>query len=135
MNSRSCRTRRSFACVSSGTVPISSKKIVPAVGRLEEALLVGDGAGERAAHVAEEVRLEEVGRERAGVDRHERPGGARREPVERLRDELLAGAALADDEDRRARGRRLPDRLEDPLHRRRAADELAEVAAARRAGP
>ena len=74
------------------------------VGGLEQALLVGDRAGERAAHVAEEVRLEEVGRERAGVNGDERARGARREPVERLRDELLAGAALAGDEDRRARG-------------------------------
>src|SRR5450756_1981263 len=34
------------------------------VGRLEQTLLVGDRAGERASYVSEKVRLEKVGRER-----------------------------------------------------------------------
>ena len=107
----------------------------PAVGDLEEALLLGDRSGEGPLRVAEEVRLEEVGRHRAGVDGDERAGGAQREAVEGARDELLAGAALARDEDRRARGGGLADRLEDLLHRGRAADHLGEVVRRRRGGP
>ena len=97
------------------------------VGGLEQALLVGDRAGERATHVAEEVRLQKVGRERPGVDRHEGARRPRRQPVEGLRDELLARAALAGDEDCRARRRGLADRLENALHRRGAADDLLQA--------
>ena len=42
------------------------------VGQLEEALLRIDGAGERALHVSEEVGLEQIRRQVAGVDRDER---------------------------------------------------------------
>ena len=52
--------------------------------------------------------------------------------VDGARDELLARAALADDEHRRRRRRDLRDRLVDGDHRRRAADDLR-VGGARRA--
>ena len=42
------------------------------VGEVEQPLLRVDGAGERALHVAEERRLEQIGRQVAGVDRDER---------------------------------------------------------------
>ena len=45
------------------------------VGEVEQALLRVDGAGERALHVAEERRLEQVRRQVAGVDGDERPVG------------------------------------------------------------
>ena len=47
------------------------------VGEIAEALLRIDRAGEGALHVPEERGLEQVGREVAGVDRHERALGTR----------------------------------------------------------
>ena len=61
------------------------------------------GVGERAAHVAEQLALEQRRRHRGAVDGDERLIAARRQVVKRARDELLAGAALAGD---RARSRR-----------------------------
>jgi hypothetical protein len=69
------------------------------------------------------------------VDRDERTGGPRGQAVERLGDELLARAALARDEDRRAGRGRLADRLENPLHLRGAPDELAHAARRVELGP
>src|SRR5437667_4713324 len=66
-----------------------------AVRRLEQPLAVAVGAGEGAAHVAEELALEERRCERGAVADDERPVAERREPVERARHELLARAALA----------------------------------------
>src|SRR5690606_16772356 len=61
-----------------------------AVRPLEATLLARDGAGERAALVAEQLALEDRLRERRAVDRHERPRRARRVVVQRPRRELLA---------------------------------------------
>ena len=96
---------------------------MPPCGLLEDPLRVGDGAGERAARVAEELRFEHALGERAAVDRHER---ARRAPavrVDRARDELLAGAAVADDEHRRGGVGRVRNLLVDRQHAGRAADQ------------
>ena len=101
------------------------------VGQLEEPLFRVDRPGERPFHVAEEVRLEEVGRQVARVHRDERPIGPRGILVERPRDELLAGAALAVDQNRRPAGRRLDDQVEHLAHARAAADDLAEPVGAR----
>ena len=90
-----------------------------AVGRLEAARLVADGAGEGAAHVAEQLRLEQVLGDGAAVDGDERALGARRAAVELARDQLLAGAGLAGDEHRDVGGRDLLDLAEDLLHARR----------------
>ena len=77
--------------------PISSRKIVPPCGELEAPLAVADGAGEGAAHVAEQLGLEQLLGDRAAVHRHEQAApragccsGARAR-------QLLAGAALAGD--------------------------------------
>ena len=48
--------------------------------------------------------------------------------VDRLRDDLLAGAAFAGDEHRCAGRCHAAQLIVEPLHRRRAADEPAEVA-------
>src|ERR1043165_942270 len=71
-----------------------------AVGRLDEARAVAVGAGERAAHAAEELRLDERLRKRRAVDGGEGLGAPRRVAVDGARDELLAGAGLAEDADR-----------------------------------
>ena len=49
--------------------------------------------------------------------------------MDRLGDELLAGAALAGDEHRRVGRRDAADQLQDAQHARIAADEVAEVVA------
>ena len=61
----------------------------------EEALLRRDRAGERAAHVAEELALEQVLRDRGAVDGQEDALRDLAEVVDGARDDLLAGAALA----------------------------------------
>src|SRR5206468_3121120 len=84
-----------------------------AVGFGEEPGRVADRAGEGAAHVPEELALEQRLGERAAVDGHERPLAARAVRVDGTCDELLAGAALAEDEHRAAPGRNARDRLVD----------------------
>jgi hypothetical protein len=69
------------------------------------------------------------------VDRHVGHRGARAQLVDRERDELLARAALARDEHRRARGARLLDHLVDLPHLRAVADHPAEAAALAQLAP
>ena len=61
------------------------------------------GAGEGAALVAEQLRLEQLLRDRRAVDRHERHRAPRARGVERARDQLLARAVLALDQHARRR--------------------------------
>jgi hypothetical protein len=70
------------------------------VGELELARLVLDRAGEGAALEPEELRLEQLRRQRRAVHLDERRVAARRGVVHAARDQLLAGAALAADEHR-----------------------------------
>ena len=65
------------------------------IGDFEEALFRGDGAGERALHVAEKLRFEQIHRNRAGVDGDESLVRARGCGMNRLGDQFLAGAAFA----------------------------------------
>ena len=64
-----------------------------AVRRLERAGARGDGAGERAGLVTEQLALEEVAGDRAAVDDDERPVAPRAREVDRLGRDVLAGAA------------------------------------------
>ena len=96
--SRSCSARSSLACTAAGISPISSRNSVPPVGHPEQARRT-DRAGERAALVPEQLALDERLRKGAAVDGDERSGAARTRSVDRPRDQLLAGAALALDED------------------------------------
>ena len=73
----------------------------PAVGDLEQARLVGDGAGEGAAAVTEELRIEEVVVEGRAILHDEPLLGATRVEVDRARDQLLAGAVGPLDQHRR----------------------------------
>ena len=72
-----------------------------AVGLLDASRLGADRAGERAALVAEQLRLEELIGQRRAVDRDERPVAAARAVVDEARDDFLAGARLAGEEHRR----------------------------------
>ncbi|MCK6548076.1 hypothetical protein L6R52_19650 [Myxococcota bacterium] len=79
-----------------------------ALGRGEPAVEARDGAGERAARVAEELGLHQLVRDRGAVDRHEPRAVAPRPRVDEARRDLFARAGLTGDEHglRRARGAR-----------------------------
>src|SRR3954467_12042499 len=66
-----------------------------AIGDLKETLLRGNGAGKGALYVSEERGFEQVRRHRAGVYRDKWTVFTRRVHVDRLRDQLFAGAAFA----------------------------------------
>ena len=122
--SRVSITRSSFTCSGQRHVADLVEEERALVGGDEEAALVGDGAGERALGVAEELALEQRLGDRAAVDRDEGLVRARARAVDRAREQLLAGAALALDQDARvARGHAL--RLgEQVLHQRGARDDV-----------
>ena len=73
-------------------------------------------AGERAALVAEERALDQLVRDRRQVDGDERRVGAARLPVQQPREQLLAGAALAEDQHRRRQLGDLVHQLDDLAH-------------------
>jgi hypothetical protein len=82
------------------------------------------GAGERAGLVAEQLRLDQSLRQSGAVHHHQRPVPARGKVVEALGDQLLAGAALADDEDRPVERRRPARPLDRVEERGGLADQL-----------
>ncbi len=89
-----------------------------AARRLEEAAVILGRAGERAAAMAEQLALEQGLGHRGAVDRQEGLVGARRGAMDAARDQLLAGARLALDQDGdRRRGGAL-HQLEDFEHGR-----------------
>ena len=92
----------------------------PAVGQLELAQLLLVGAGERAALVAEQLALDQVGRNRRQVHRHERTGLAIAAGVDVARQHFLAGAGLAADQHRHRLGRDLVAHLHHAAHPARA---------------
>ena len=69
-----------------------------AVGDLEPADALVDGAGEGALDVAEQLALDQPRSDRAAVDLDQRPVAARAAAVHARGEELLAGAGLADDQ-------------------------------------
>jgi hypothetical protein len=94
-----------------------------AVCGAEEPGLVGDGTGEAALAVAEELALHQLAGDRAAVDGHEGTIGARPALVDESRDQFFAGAGLARDVYGRLAARDLPDHLPQALHGRRAAEQ------------
>ena len=95
-----------------------------ALGGLDQALLVGDRAGEAALLVAEQLAFHQLGGDGAAVHRHERPVAARAGVVNQVRDQFLAGAGLAIDMYRRLAARDALDHFAQLLHRARAAEQL-----------
>src|SRR5918911_738390 len=79
--------------------------------------------------MAEEFRLHQGFGNRGAVDGDELPTFARAEVVNRARDEFLARARLARDEDRSRRGRDLFDQIVNLAHRFGFPNQLAERAA------
>ena len=93
----------------SGRLPISSRNRRAAIGRLHAADAVAARVGEGALHMAEQLGFEQILGDRAEVDRNQHLVGAARAAVELARDQLLAGAVLAEDQDV-GLGRRRPAR-------------------------
>src|SRR2546423_1336932 len=90
--------------------------------------------GEGAAVVAEELALDELGGDGGAVHLHKGAAGQRRLLVDGAGDELLAGPALAGDEDAALGRRHLGDLPEELLHDRRRADHLVALAGGRAQG-
>jgi len=86
------------------------------VGRLELADLELMGAGEGPALVAEQLRLQQLARDRRAVDLHEGPPVARGMVVDRPGDEVLARAGFAADQHRDVHLGGLLDDPPDLLH-------------------
>ncbi len=98
-----------------------------AMGEMELALLGPDGARESAPHVAEELALEKVGRDRGAVDRDQTRASPRAIEVDRARDELLARSAFPRDQDRSVGAGDLSHDIEDRAHRGREPDDVREI--------
>jgi hypothetical protein len=97
-----------------------------AVGPLEEPGVTAHGAREATLLVTEQLARRELSRERTAVDRDEL-AGPRTGAVNGLGDQLLTGAGLAENQHGARRARDLLDLLIHGQHRRRLADETAEV--------
>ena len=79
--------------------------------------------------MTEQLGLDERLGDGAGVDRHEGAGAPRARGMDRARDQLLAGAALAGDQHAVARRRDALDQREQLAHRRGGAQQLLEATA------
>ena len=104
-----------------------------AIGHFEAAHAVDLGVGEGAFHVAEQLAFENALGEPAGIHGDQGPRGSQRNGVQRLRDESLAGAVFAGDQDIGV-GRAHPrDHVQHRPHGRGVGDELREALGAQRA--
>ena len=97
-----------------------------AVGLGEQAGAIGAGVGERAAHVAEQLALEQRLGQRGAVDRDEGAGGAAAQAVQAARGDLLAGAALAVDQHVGAGAGEAREQRAHHVHRGARSDQLGE---------
>src|SRR5207237_2684949 len=92
-------------------------------GDLEAARARDERVRERAALVAEELRIDQRRREARAIDRDERRRGARAARVQLARDGVLAGAGLAGDEDIRIGPREAANLLDERPHHATVRDE------------
>ena len=117
MNSRSWMTRSSLAWVGGVMVPISSRKIVPlsATSNRPRLLATAPVNAPRTWPNSVDSRRS-VGTEPVLTTTNDRLG-ARRELVDGARQQLLAGAGLAGEQDVGARGRGAAHQLDHALHR------------------
>src|SRR5262249_19688517 len=97
------------------------------ISKLETSQAALGGAGERTLLVAEQLALEQGLRQRADVDGDERLAAAIRQEVNRAGDELLAGTALALDEDGARHGRHLLDLHHHLAHALALADQAGKL--------
>ncbi len=130
---RASSTRSRWACSSAWELAYLVEEEGPSVGRPDEPLALGHPGLGVVGEVAEELGVDERRRQRRGVSRDERPGGARRSAVERHRGELFAGPRLARDEDVGLGGDREGDLLAQSYHGGRFAQDAARVGLPERA--
>ena len=123
--SPSCRTRNSFAWTSSGSSPISSSNRCRRA-RLRKRPVIGDRAGENAPFVTEQLALDEIARERRAIEDDERRAGPWTVGMNEVRDDLLAGARLAGNQNRGVAVGRRRRPLEHRPHPFRSADHTLE---------
>ena len=97
-----------------------------AVGRFESSETSLQRARERALLVAEELRRDERGRDGRAVHANERASGPMRLLVDGSRDQLLAAAGFAQDQDRGIGGGDLVDQREHASQGRRRPDDFLE---------
>ena len=102
---------------------------MPPVGRSKRPGFSAVGAGEGAALVPEQLGLEQGFRQRRAVDGEEGPVGALAGVMDGARDQLLAGAALAGDQDSRLGRRDLGRRVQRLSEGGRAPHDLVEAEA------
>ena len=95
----------------------------PSFGGLDLAFGVGDGAGERAPGMAEELAFEQLGVQAGAAHGDERPGGPAAPGVDRPRQHAFAGAAFPANQDDGVGGGDLVALVEDQRQRRVAAFE------------
>ncbi len=93
--SRCSSTRRSLGCSVMSSSPISSRKIVPPLACSKHPHVLRDRAGEATLLVAEQRRFDQLARDRAAVEHHERPAPPLRCVVQRARDHLLAACRVS----------------------------------------
>ena len=127
---RSCRTRSSLTWKDGGSSLISSRNSVPPLAASKRADAPLAGAGEGPLLVAEQLGLDQRLRQRGAADAEVGLGAPRRVVVDRVGHHLLAGAALAVDQDAGVGVGDDLDQLEDPLHLLALADDLGERVAA-----
>ena len=99
---------------------------MPPAGASDEARLIVDRAGERAAPVAEQLAVGELARRRRAVVREEHAAGARRSEVDGAGHEFLAGAAFAGHQHGQVVALQPLDLFDDTVHRRARADEAGQ---------
>src|SRR5690606_9122722 len=92
-------------------------------------LAAAQRAGEGARRVAEQLALGEVLRQRGAVQREKRFGRAAAAGMAGVREQLLAGAGLAGDQERRVDQRHARGTLLELLDRRGRTDDGLEAAA------
>src|SRR5439155_18410182 len=101
----------------------------PLVRLLEPPLPVADGAGERAADMAKELRLEQRLGDGAAVERDETMQPASAVVMDRACDHFLACSRLARDQNRAVGRRDGFEQLKQQLHRPALADDPLEAVA------
>ena len=97
-----------------------------AVGLDDPADLGGEGAREGAFLMAEQLAVDDVGGDRLAIDGDQRAAGAQAGGVDRAGEGFLAGAGLADDQDRQAVARGLGGDRQRGAEIGRGADQLLE---------
>ena len=114
MKSRSWMTRSSLAWIEGHVADLVHEERA-AVRLLQKPFLAGDGAGERAADVAEKLALQKRLGERCAVDGEEAALAPQAVVVDRSRYQLLPGPGLAKDQDVRLAGGHLDGEVVDLL--------------------